>query len=227
MNKWNGLKKAVTFSFDDGVCQDVRLVKILNEYGLKCTFNINTGIQTYANAWENKGVEIHRMNVKGLKELYQCHEVAVHSLTHPRLELLDKETVFNELSLDIQNIERIFGYTPVGLAYPYGTYNQEVIDVAKSLGLKYARTAGTSMKFSIPDDLMRYSGTCHFLNADMDKLFDEFFKDGNEEKLFYIWGHSYEFDTESCWHIIENIAKRLYERKDEIFFGTNKEVFGF
>lgn len=226
MNKWNGLKKAVTFSFDDGVCQDRKLVEILNKYGLKCTFNINTGIQTYANAWSNKGVDIHRMNVRGLKELYEGHEVAVHSLTHPRLEVLDKDTILNELEQDIQNIQSIFGTTPIGMAYPYGTYSQEVIDIAKSLGLRYARTAGTSMKFSIPDDLMRYSGTCHFLNADMEKLFESFFKDDGEEKLFYIWGHSYEFDTENCWDRIEAIAKRLYKRKEEVFFGTNREVFG-
>ncbi len=225
MKKWNGVKKAVTFSFDDGVCQDIKLVEILNKYGLKCTFNINTGIQTYANAWSNNGVDIHRMNVCGIKELYSGHEVAVHSLTHPRLELLDEETIFNELSLDSKNIQNIFGQAPVGMAYPYGTYNQTVIDVAKSLGIKYARTAGTSMKFSIPDDLMRYSGTCHFLNADMDKLFERFFSDDKEEKLFYIWGHSYEFDTENCWERMEYIAKRLYERKDEVFFGTNREVF--
>ncbi len=226
MNKWNGLKKAVTFSFDDGVCQDRKLVEILNKYGLKCTFNINTGIQTYANAWSNKGVDIHRMNVRGLKELYEGHEVAVHSLTHPRLETLDKDTILNELEQDIQNIQNIFGTTPVGMAYPYGTYNQEVIDIAKSLGLQYARTAGTSMKFSIPDDLMRYSGTCHFLNADMEKLFERFFEDDGEEKLFYIWGHSYELDTENCWDRIEDIAKRFFERKTEVFFGTNREVFG-
>ena len=31
---WNGKKKAVTFSFDDGVTQDIRLIEILNRYGL-------------------------------------------------------------------------------------------------------------------------------------------------------------------------------------------------
>ena len=35
--------KAVTFSFDDGVLQDVRLIEMLNKYGLKATFNINSG----------------------------------------------------------------------------------------------------------------------------------------------------------------------------------------
>ena len=39
---WNNKKKAITFSFDDGVTQDIRLIEILNRYGLKGTFNINS-----------------------------------------------------------------------------------------------------------------------------------------------------------------------------------------
>ena len=34
--------KAVTFSYDDGVTQDIRLIELLNQYGLKCTFNLNS-----------------------------------------------------------------------------------------------------------------------------------------------------------------------------------------
>ena len=39
---YNGKMKAVTFSFDDGVTQDKRLIEIFDKYGLKCTFNINS-----------------------------------------------------------------------------------------------------------------------------------------------------------------------------------------
>ena len=41
---WNGKKKAVTFSFDDGVMQDIRVIEILDKYGLKGTFNLNKGV---------------------------------------------------------------------------------------------------------------------------------------------------------------------------------------
>ena len=40
---WNGKKKAITFSFDDGVTQDIRTIEILDKYGLKATFNLNSG----------------------------------------------------------------------------------------------------------------------------------------------------------------------------------------
>ena len=32
---WNGKKKAVTFSYDDGVEQDRRLIALFNKYGMK------------------------------------------------------------------------------------------------------------------------------------------------------------------------------------------------
>ena len=39
----DGKSKVLTFSYDDGVVQDIRLAGIFDKYGLKCTFNINTG----------------------------------------------------------------------------------------------------------------------------------------------------------------------------------------
>ena len=38
-----GKEKAVTFSFDDAVVEDVRMIALLNKYQLKATFNVNTG----------------------------------------------------------------------------------------------------------------------------------------------------------------------------------------
>jgi hypothetical protein len=39
-----GKAKSLTLSYDDGVEQDIRLVDIMNRYGLKGTFNINSGL---------------------------------------------------------------------------------------------------------------------------------------------------------------------------------------
>lgn len=39
----SGKYKAVTFSYDDGFCTDIRLAPTLDKYGLKGTFNINNG----------------------------------------------------------------------------------------------------------------------------------------------------------------------------------------
>ncbi len=36
--------KYLTFSYDDGVTQDIRLIELFNKYGMKATFNINSGL---------------------------------------------------------------------------------------------------------------------------------------------------------------------------------------
>ena len=38
----DGKTKVLTLSYDDGVVQDIRLIEIMNRYGLKGTFNINS-----------------------------------------------------------------------------------------------------------------------------------------------------------------------------------------
>ena len=75
-------RKALTFSYDDGVEQDRRLVDIFNSYGMKATFNLNTGIQSNKSCFEINGVHIQRMEQEGLSQLYKGHEIAVHGLRH-------------------------------------------------------------------------------------------------------------------------------------------------
>ena len=67
---WDGKQKAVTFSYDDGVCQDRRLVDMFNYYHVKATFNLNSGMQTYASHYDFGNVRVHHMNAEGLKTLY-------------------------------------------------------------------------------------------------------------------------------------------------------------
>ena len=49
----------------------------------------------------------------------------------------------------------------------------------------------------------------------------------DKPQLFYIWGHSYEFDMmdEMSWERFERFCT-LISRKEDIFYGTNKEVLG-
>ena len=54
----NKYRKALTFSFDDGTIFDKRLIELFNKYGMKCTFNLNSGKMTHADNWVNKNVII-------------------------------------------------------------------------------------------------------------------------------------------------------------------------
>ena len=208
---WNGKKKAVTFSYDDGVTQDCRLVEMMNTYGVKGTFNLNSGMQSYANVWEHpKGLLIHRMNTEGLKELYQGHEIAAHCLTHADLPKYDEETIRNEILDDKKNL--------------FGTYNDTVVDIARACGIRYSRTIERTGNFGLPEEPLTLKPTCHHNDADVMDLIDRFLaSDSEEPQLFYLWGHSYEFDVDQNWDRMEEILKKL-SGHDEIFYGTNREV---
>ena len=108
---WNGKKKAITFSFDDGVTQDIRLIEIFNKYGLKGTFNINSGLLGLPGELVRNGEKINHTKVKAseVKSIYQGHEVAVHTLTHPNLTTLDEETIIRQVEEDRMALSNLSG----------------------------------------------------------------------------------------------------------------------
>lgn len=72
--------KFVTFSFDDGIEDDVRLVEIMNKYGLKGTFNLNSGHLANNTSWRYMDVkDVRHLNYFDCPNLYQGHEIAGHS----------------------------------------------------------------------------------------------------------------------------------------------------
>jgi len=219
-----GKMKALTLSYDDGVEQDRKLVEILNRYGIKAAFNLNSGIQSGSSKWERNGITIRRMNVASLPELYKGHEIAVHSLTHPRLENMDEETVFNELEQDKINLSRIFNTRIYGMAYPYGTFTEEVKKVVERCGLLYARGVVSTSSFDIPKDLLGFQPTAIHTDKGLMELAEAFIKLKPENpQVFYLWGHSYEFDTDNKWQIIEDFCK-LMSNRDDIYYATNAQA---
>jgi peptidoglycan/xylan/chitin deacetylase (PgdA/CDA1 family) len=218
--------KALTLSYDDGVEQDRKLVEILNRYGIKATFNLNSGIQSGAGGWVNKDIAgqdvfIRRMNVRGLKELYAGHEIAVHGLTHPHLENLDEESIRNELEQDKLNLERIFGTPVLGMAYPFGTYDDRVIKALAACGLQYGRGVKSSYSFDLPAELLTYQPSCHHADPRLMELAERFIRlKPAVPQVFYVWGHSYEFDTAHNWQVIEEFC-RLMANREDIFYATN------
>ena len=224
---WNGKKKAVTFSFDDGVTQDIRLVEILNKYGLKCTFNINSGLLGLPNRLERLKVNHTKIKASEVKDLYAGHEVAVHSLTHPTLVGLDEETIIRQVEEDRKALEELCGYPIVGMAYPNGPNDDFVAGVIQNKSpIKYSRTTTATHSFKVQkENLLRYNPTVHYIEDCLDELVDKFLaSESEEEQLLYIWGHSYEMDAGLItWEKFEEICQKLANR-DDIFYGTNKEV---
>ena len=217
--------RAVTFSYDDGIEQDRKLVEIFNRYGMKATFNLNTGIQSPESNFEIEGVHINRMKQDGLAELYKGHEIATHGLTHAAPTDMTKEELDKEFITDMKNIERIYGTYPVGMAYAYGDCDERVAKYLQSIGIRYGRTVGSTHGFDLPKEPMLLEATCHHNDEQLFALAKQFLEaepDDGKPMLFYIWGHSYEFDVNNNWDRIEKFCKMMAGR-DDIFYGTNRE----
>ena len=227
------MMKYVTFSFDDGVTQDRRLIELLNKYGLKATFNLNSSLFGLKGGWVQNGKDLihNKVFASEVKELYQGHEVAVHTLTHPNLTGEADEAVVYQVEEDRKKLSQLAGYEVTGMAYPCGGVNNDdrVAEIIKTkTGVQFARTITSTHSFDLPENMHRLNPTIHI--CEVDKLFalaERFIAmKPDTPQVFYIWGHSYEFDVfdEMNWETLERFFQ-LISGKSDIYYGTNKEVF--
>lgn len=223
--KWTEkFNKAVTFSYDDGVRQDIRLIELFNRYKLKCTFNINSGLEDQNGFFMDGDVRVTRMTLPEMKNVYQGHEVAVHSLTHPFLTQISVQEAKYELHQDKINIEKMFESKVYGMAYPYGVYNDVIVDLLISEHIQYGRTVEDNHSFSLQDNLLVFQPTCHHNDSSLWNLIEAFLNSEDKNpQILYIWGHSYEFDVDQNWDRMEEICKKI-SGNSEIFYGTNAQV---
>ena len=228
-------KKAFTMSYDDGVAQDKRLIAIMQKYGLKGTFNINTAL-----FGDTAGLEKGRMPQSEAIELYTSsgNEVAVHGARHLSLSAVDSAVAINDVIEDRKTLEKILQKPVKGMAYANGTSatNKQVAQMMKACGIQYARTTVSSRGFGLPetlDDWLFLPATCHHDDPQLFELGKKFVEWtppvyfwGGAAQMFYLWGHSYEFDNNDNWDRIEEFAKYISGRED-IWYATNMEIYQY
>ena len=114
------------------------------------------------------------------------------------------------------------------MAYPFGTYNDQVVECLKMAGIAYSRTVESSHDFKIPTDWLRLPATCHHNDPKLMELAEKFVKEEpkRDSWLFYLWGHSYEFEARDNWNVIEEFAAYIGGRED-IWYATNIEVHDY
>lgn len=227
-----GKRKAVTFSYDDGVTQDIRLIELLNKYGLKCTFNLNSELLGKRGILirENQRISHYKIHPEDVKYVYEGHEVAVHTLTHPNLTTLNEKEIIRQVEQDRLNLCELVGYEVEGMAYPCGgvNNNDEVAEIIKNdTGICYCRTITDTDSFDMQKNLYRFNpNVYHIMEYErLMKMGEEFVSMKTEiPQIFYIWGHSYEMDFHpEYWNKLEEFFALISNRND-IFYGTNAEV---
>ena len=217
------LSKALTLSYDDGVVADLRLMEILNANGIKCTFNLNSGLF-------GLGTRLPEDKIIG-HYVASAHEIAVHGYKHLALSALQAPALIAEILEDRKNLEALTGAPVTGMAYAYGDFDDRVVSLLSDCGITYSRTVTSTRAFSLPTKPLLWDPTCHHNDPRLMELAKRFAEEKtyrDEPALFYLWGHSYEFDEKhnNNWEVIEEFAAYIGGRED-IFYATNGEIMSY
>jgi len=214
-----GLAGALTTSWDDGAPEDRRLVAILEAHDIKGTFSLNSARVARA----GKGNDDVREDE--VPSLYAGHEVATHGHEHPWYTKISDDEIAEDITTDRRELERVTGSPVTGHALPFGAYDTRVLAKLRECGIVYSRTVKATKKFALPDDFIEWHPTCHH-KADLGEIWERFMESAKPGKLFYLWGHSYEFANDSNWHVIEDFAARAGAEKS-VWRTTNMQVFEY
>ena len=225
----DGKRKVLTLSYDDGVVQDIKLIEIMDKYGLKGTFNISSG--TYLSEDVTREKFYGRLKLSEAKELYKNsgHEVALHAFTHPFLDKLDTSEIIYEITEDRKAIESHYGKIARGMAYPFGRYNDVVVDILEKCNIAYSRTARATGTLDFPENWLKLHPTCHHNYEKLEELAKKFVEGKNRWdncEMFYLWGHSYEFDNDDNCEVIETFAEYVGGH-EHIWYATNIEIYDY
>ena len=226
-----GKPKAVTFSYDDGVKADIKLAGIISKYGMKCTFNYNNFKKL------TKEEVIENVISKG-------HEIAVHGADHKAEGLIRPIDAIEDILSCRKYLENEFDMIIRGMAYPDtgirfimpGNTYENIKSCLKNLDIVYSRTLGAdNNSFRLPNDFLAWVPTAHHKNPEMMNYIDQFlnfeysdkvYSSSRIPRLFYIWGHSYEFDRDDNWDLLEKICEKL-SGKPDIWYATNIEIYDY
>ncbi len=227
MMKFPGFKrKAFTVSYDDGTVHDRRMLEIMTRHGIKGTLNVNSSLIGRAQ---------NHLSVEELVELVEKSgfEVAVHGHRHLSLAKVDTGAATYDVIKDREMWESVFGRVIKGMAYANGSYSDEAVNILRCCGIEYARTTVATGKFDMPTDWLRLPSTCHHNSSRLMELAREFVEKQDDERfmrnhpmLFYVWGHSYEFDRDNNWEVLEKLCEYV-GGKDDVWYATNGEIYEY
>ncbi len=230
-----GKEKALTLSYDDGSYSDMKLLEIADRYGIKVTLNVNS-------TWIGRD-EWH-LNYEKLKNIIKTggHEIAVHgaehiapgnaSITTGIIDALDCRRI---LEKELSSIIRGMAYPDTGITkLTSGITKKQIADYLNSVGIVYARTlSGDNDSFSVPQNFYEWMPTAHHNNPKLMEWLDKFlnfelntYMSDRAPILFYLWGHSFEFNKDDNWNVFEEFCKKA-SGNDKVWYATNIEIYDY
>lgn len=197
-------RKIFLLSFDDGTLWDRRLVDLLNRYGMKGTFNLNSGLEDFV--WNFGDFPVRRQILSEIGNLYEGHEIASHSLHHHRLDQLSPPQLRREVEEDAARLKEVFSLKDIGFGVPFTFCNQREVKIIRRL-VRYIRLSEFSDSFALPKD--EYHIPIHGLYNDPDirEKLAGFAESDLPVSLFVMAGHSYELEALGHWEYMEELLQ--------------------
>ena len=201
------MRKIFLLSFDDGTVYDSRFVQLLNQYGMKATFNLNSALEEFVWYYEDK-FPICRQKLAETVQQYRGHEIASHSLHHHWLNSLTPPQLRREVEEDCAALKRIFGVTELGFGVPFTACGEREIRILRKY-VRYIRLSEFSDSFALPAD--PYHIPIHGLYNDTDirEKIARFAENDLPVSLFVMAGHSYEFEVLDHWEYMEELLQYI------------------
>ena len=205
-----GRAKAFNITYDDGILQDVRFVALMNKYGLKGTFNLNSQLMEQEFEWVHpSGMIVKRLSKDAVRHLYDGHEIASHTLTHPFLNDKTEAELLWEIGEDKRRLEELFGREVAGFGVPFHFYDEKIAECVRKCGFEYGRMSEETRNYSPWQNPFFWNCGIFHLAPELDEYVDAFFRTEEELALCQIVGHSYDLDAENLWEKMECILSRM------------------
>jgi peptidoglycan/xylan/chitin deacetylase (PgdA/CDA1 family) len=221
-----GKRGAIVSSWDDGIVTDKRLLNFYNKNNWHATWAISSGFLGQTRFWPGRQKNMTYLSAEDLTTLYTGHEIASHSVTHPKFWEISLKQVEEEIFQDWLHLEKLVGYKIQGFVFPFnrGDSPEPFVQILKKLGLLYSRGAILSdLDFSPPQDFLSWHVHSNF--RDVEKVWKPWSESQLENKVLHFCGHSWELDENNGWSEFESFWNSV--DTSQYWFASYKEVYEY
>lgn len=154
----SGRGKFITLTFDDGF-ENVLLhgLEPLQKHRFQAIQFLVPGLLGKENVWEQTEGETPErlMDDSQVREWLKAgHAIGAHSCTHPRLTQIPLAQAREEIRTSRMQLEDLFGIAVLDFCFPYGDFNDSIVDLVREAGFQTACTTASGVN-SISGDRLR------------------------------------------------------------------------
>lgn len=172
----------IAISFDDCYLDHVGIARLLLSQGIKATFYITTNLRKWV-----RGTTL-ATKPEAIAEIADMgHEIGSHTCTHRDLTILSIDEIEYELKFSKKFLEDVTGREVLGIAYPWGRFDNRVLMVARKY-YEYGRTT----EFGLGKLISRYAipARAYLAFQNLPKLFIKaLISKGSRKRYFVIYTH--------------------------------------